>query len=395
MKLRYVFTALWASLLIAACSNEDNDINGRQDTLSAFMPVCFSSGTEAGATTTRATVPYMQKDGRFVCRMYYQGHVEHTLYDSYIDAAWLQVNNAYGNCVYRKPTFVAQTDPTKVDDYGFDKEASIFYWQNRQPHIFIAYTDYNKLTTVDGADGGLLQQPIGDSLVVDLTRKESMLGINDQPDPIMARTVMHPASAMPEANRVKLFFKHCLAQVQVNLKPSVGGGLDKDPNKLHASDIKKVELLGVSEQAYLYAIDVTTEVFDTLYRAPRYKPVRTTDYTPEQLATNPYGTSIEMFAATDDDITNGYISTHNIITFGLVQAIRVTWQEKGDPANGKPGIEHVVTKTIDDKERVLKSGCRHIFNLELRRGTLTILNAEILPWEEHTIYEGIDGTITK
>ena len=45
--------------------------------------------------------------------------------------------------------------------------------------------------------------------------------------------------------------------------------------------------------------------------------------------------------------------------------------------------------------RVLASGMKYIYNLELRRGTLAVIRTEILPWEqkEELVY-GTDGTIT-
>lgn len=366
-------------MLFAACTDkevidheQDNDLNG--------CPVLFSSGADEGTPVSRASVvPYMQKDGKFICRMYYQGAANSTDYNSYTEA-WLQVNNTVGNCVYRKSTYA---DPTDTDAYDFDRESSIFYWQNRKPHIFIGLADYNKLT-----DSTCSMTMDADTVLFDLRRTASITSISDQQDPIQARTVMTPSGAMPEANRVRLVFNHCFSKVQVNLKPTVDGGLDN--GRLTYDNIDSVELLGVSDTAYVYNIAVKDkETYDTAYVAARYKPVNTSYYTTEQKEENPYCTKIEMFKAAEGDVTPGYTTTFDVITFGIVQAIRVTWHE-----TDYPDLKHVVTKAIiDQSENTLRSGYQHIFNMELRRGTLAILNAEIKAWESGATYDNIDGTI--
>lgn len=368
-------------MLLAACA--DNEvINNGQDSDVTSTPVLFSSGADSGTPVTRASVvPYMEKDGKFICRMYYQGAANSTDYNSYTEA-WLQVNNGVGNCVYRKSTYA---DPTDTDAYDFDREASIFYWQNRKPHVFAGLADYNKLT-----DSTCSMSMDADTLLFDLRRTAAMTTISDQVDPIQAHTVMTPTGAMPEANRVRLVFKHCFSKVQVNLKPTVDGGLDN--GRLTYDNIDSVELLGVSDTAFVYNVAVKDKaVFDTTYVAPSYKPVNTTYYSAEQKENNPYCTHIEMFKAGADDVEHGYAATFNVITFGIVQAIRVTWHE-----TDYPDLKHVVTKAIiDQSENTLKSGYQHIFNMELRRGTLAILNAEIKAWENGTTYDNIDGTIKR
>ncbi len=377
----FLLTVL-AALLLVACTASDDTVGGGTAELSS-MPVCISSGTSEGTITSRATADYMPQNGRFVCRMYYQGAAASTDYNAYTEA-WLTVNNAKGNCVYRKNTFVEpETDVT--DDYGFDKEASIFYWQNRKPHIFIGLADYNKLTTDVGTTSGTLQMP-EPQMVFDIRRTENMTSVADQQDIIQAHAVVTPSGATSEANRVSLYFKHCFAKVQVNIKPSKDGGLDD----FTADNIDKVELLGIADTAFVYNINVsdTLEAYDTTYVAPEAKPVLATNYTKEQLAENPYLTCIEMFKA--DSPTSGYTTTHDVITFGNIQAIRVTWHETKD------NIQHVMTKKVtDEQDKVLKSGYRHIFNMELRRGTLALVNAEIKAWETGTTYDNIDGTIKK
>ncbi len=380
MKLRYLFIGM-SMMLLAACTDKESMDNGQESELSAY-PVLFSTGTDSGTPVSRASiVPYMQKEGKFICRMYYQGAANSTDYNSYTEA-WLQVNNNVGNCVYRKSSYAS---PTDTDAYEFDREASIFYWQNRKPHIFIGLADYNKLT-----DETCSLTMNSDTIPFDLRRTTEMASVNDQLDPIQAHTVVTPSGATPEANRVRLIFKHCLSKVQVNLKPSVNGGLDN--GRLTYENIDSVELLGISDTAYVYTIGVKDKtVFDTAYVAPSYKPINTADYTKEQKEENPYCTSIAMFKASENDVTPGYTSTFDVISFGLIQAIRITWHE-----TNYPDLKHIITRTIKEpSEKTLKSGYQHIFNLELRRGTLAILNAEIKEWENGTTYDNIDGIIKK
>ena len=92
----------------------------------------------------------------------------------------------------------------------------------------------------------------------------------------------------------------------------------------------------------------------------------------------------------------GYLKAYNAITFGQLQAIRITWNEAKDGT----GIEHKATYLItDDKLRNLKSGYKYIWNIELRRGTLAIVRTEIVDWIvpsnelEYTTDGTIDGTI--
>lgn len=372
---------LTAALLLLACSDKEDISDNGGSTFSSATPVLFSSGTNGGNAVTRASVPYMQKDGKFICRMYYQGSASNEDYNAY-SQAWLKVNNDAGNCIYRKESYTEPNEEDK-DIYGFDRNSSIFYWQNRKPHVFVAVADYNHLT-----DETCSLNMDKDTLAFALKRTDDMTSVSDQQDPIQAYASVTPSGATPEANRVSLIFNHCFSKVQVNLKPSVGGGLDG--GKLTYDCIDKVELLGVSDTAYVFAPAVPdTAAYDISYKAPAYKQVVTTDYTDAEKEANPYCTSIEMFKAEADNVTVGYITTHDVITFGVIQAIRITWHEKDSPTQ-----KHVVTKAITEQnEKTLKSGYQHIFNLELRRGTLAILNAEILEWETGKTYNNINGTI--
>ena len=379
--------------MMFACCAGDDGLEGKAEALPEELPVLFSSGAGDASVSTRATVPYMENGGRFVCRMYYQGNVGTDDFTNYTEA-WLKVDNNYGNSVYRKKDF---SEPTtdNIDGFGFDRESQIFYWQNRKKHIFIAIADYNKLKTNDGTDNGTLnfknsEEIEGKPMVFDLRRKDGMNSISDQQDIIMAHTEMSPAKATPEGNRVKLLFGHCFAKVQVNLKPLADGGLGND---LRYDRIDKVELLGVADYAYLYNIDVTSSPYNINNVKTEAKKVVANDYLDVNISDNPYYTCIETFKAPEGAVTPGYVSTHEVITFGQVVAIRVTWHETDD--EGNTTVTHVVTKKVEkDEERLLPSGQLHIYNLEMRRGTLAIINAEILPWTDGETYT-TDGKITE
>ena len=379
--------------MMFACCAGDDGLEGKAEALPEELPVLFSSGAGDASVSTRATVPYMENGGRFVCRMYYQGNVGTDDFTNYTEA-WLKVDNNYGNSVYRKKDF---SEPTtdNIDGFGFDRESQIFYWQNRKKHIFIAIADYNKLKTNDGTDNGTLnfknsEEIEGKPMVFDLRRKDGMNSISDQQDIIMAHTEMSPDKATPEGNRVKLLFGHCFAKVQVNLKPLADGGLGND---LIYERIDKVELLGVADYAYLYNIDVTSSPYNINNVKTEAKKVVANDYLNVNISDNPYYTCIETFKAPEDAVTPGYVSTHEVITFGQVVAIRVTWHETDD--EGNTTVTHVVTKKVEkDEERLLPSGQLHIYNLEMRRGTLAIINAEILPWTDGETYT-TDGKITE
>ena len=380
--------------MMFACCAGDDGLEGKAEALPGGLPVLFSSGAGDASVSTRATVPYMENDGRFVCRMYYQGNVGTDDFTNYTEA-WLKVDNNYGNSVYRKKDFSEPTTEENKDGFGFDRESQIFYWQNRKKHIFIAIADYNKLKTNDGTDNGTLnfknsEEIEGKPMVFDLRRKDGMNSISDQQDIIMAHTEMSPDKATPEGNRVKLLFGHCFAKVQVNLKPLADGGLGND---LIYDRIDKVELLGVADYAYLYNIDVTSSRYNINNVKTEAKKVVANDYLNVNISDNPYYTCIETFKAPKDAVTPGYVSTHEVITFGQVVAIRVTWHETDD--KGNTTVTHVVTKKVEkDEERLLPSGQLHIYNLEMRRGTLAIINAEILPWTDGETYT-TDGKITE
>lgn len=408
-----------APLLLAGCTDDlvtvpDGCPSGGDH---VGQPVLFSAGN-VGAAITRASVPYMAQGGRFVCTMYYHSAIGDTDESDFdikdvgegegqhgtMTTAWLRVNNNVGNSVYRKGTF-DETGMT-TDDFGFDKDATMFYWQNRLTHAFLALADYNKLTTNNGAttdQGKLKMYPNGDENselnTYDLMRgsRESMA---EQPDPIQALTIMKPSGATQEANRVRLYFKHQFSQIQVNIK-----GADDNSANITADQIEGVELLGVSTEGYVCnRLNANGTV-----GASSAKEVDLDAFSDAELEDNKWGTSFQMFDMAplplvdadgdghDDRYAIGYLKSYNAIAFGNLWAIRITWHE-GTTAD--PGIKHVSTFEVpqNNEEKVnlreLASGMKYIYNLELRRGTLAIIRTEILPWgqDEDLVY-GTDGTI--
>ena len=399
MKLKIFILLTLAAL--TACSGEAPGNQSGDDTI-VGSPVIFTSGNQS---LSRA-IPYLGENGRFVCRMYHQGTIGRDLFTSY-STAWLRVNNAYGNSVYRNSLFNADENVSNLfDQFKFEKAATIFYWQNRLNHSFIAYTDLHRCfeSTYNG-DNGL--NMINDASFTEaentyackkfilttsptesLYEEQKLSGdpkYYSQPDPAVANTIMLPAGATQEANRVDLIFRHCFSQIQVNLKKAADGGI----TSLAAAQITKVEMLGVSEEGYVcFDADPTPGK----PHPASYKSVSPSDYTDEQLASNPYGTAMSMFDMGSDNYAIGYVKSFNAIAFGQLRALRITWTEPAAESSG--AIEHVVTHRITENDfRYLKSGVRYIHNLELRRGTLAVIKTEILPWEiDETQWKG-NGTV--
>lgn len=453
-------------LLLAGCTADENlTAEGREVAGEDIvgLPVLFSAGNMA-ETPTRADalgstepyyhgmnsttgVPYMPEDGRFVCTMYYHSKSTDTDESAFdiADAAdggtlktsWLLVNDKVGNSVYRNNTFGmpefldvdGDGDNDNPDEYGFDRKATIFFWQNRLTHAFLALADYNKLTTnvgattrVDGegnltSQGKLKMYPYGDEAttittgegdeavttsyydtnVYDLTRgtKNSMA---EQPDPILALTIMKPAGATQEANRVRLYFKHQFSQIQVNVK-----ALEVANSTITSNQIEKVELLGVSEEGYVCC----RLNADGTVGAATAKTVNVEDYDDDWLAFNEWGTSFEMFDmktetdadgdGIDDGYATGFLKSFNAIAFGRLEAIRVTWREGETEEN--PIVRHVSTFRVpEDNSKIadftpdpskpvvklqeLQSGMKYVYNLDLRRGTLAVIRTVVLPWDQ-------------
>lgn len=372
-------------------------------------PVCFATGADAlstkasnglgvGATQT----PYLPEGARFVCRKYYIGTSGADAGHTHYKTSWLVVDNTIGNSVYRQASFATPAEADK-DQHGFDKKAWIFYWQNRKEHVFLAITDLNKAkdpSYVGGTAAGTLKM---DDKHPDATLEEggisykansyTLLDENytqweQQPDIIQACTKAIPPGSDPETNRVKLHFKHCFSCVHVNVKKSADGSVE-DLTKV---SIKKVELLGVSEEAYVfYEVNAKGE-----YHAPYAVPVDLRNYKPAELEQNPYGTAMPLYETTEY-LTDKFLNAYHAIAFGRLSAIRVTWVEMpdGEDTPEAKQVQHVVTRKVDTEGRVLQSGTRYVFNLELRRGELAILVPEIQPWEIDEAKYQLDGKLDK
>lgn len=226
------------------------------------------------------------------------------------------------------------------------------------------------------------------------TGKSSMA---QQPDILVACEPDHvPTSAVMEANRVHLYFKHQFAQVQINLKNAEDNSV-----QISHTQIDKVELLGVTDYGYVFPYlyyDETSEKPDE----PKLRPATFQEVVvaEDQQDENPYGTTFNMFDRTDrltddDKNINKIIKSYEGITFGRMQAIRITWHE----TDAEGGIEHVSTYRVPEKNdmnqnlRLLESGTKYIWNMELRRGTLAVVRTEIIPWEVNQEYYSVDGSI--
>ena len=392
MKIKNIHIAMVA-LLMVGCSEVEID-NGQQQ--KGLMPVLFSAGNTDVALTRGASASYMPQNSRFVCSMFFHAGANDTDDSAYytdaptsdvnMTTAWLKINNATGNAVYWNQTYSDTNIST--DEYGFDKAAKCLYWQNRLNHVFLALTDNNKLKTQDGTDdtttGTLKLFPdVTDTykdhymLAYDLTKGNKTL-MSQQPDPIQAVTTMSPAGATPEANRVKLFFKHQFSQVQVNIKSSQDESAIVDE-----SLIESVELLGVAETGYVaYCINpdgtvqpttsAPIDIDDSKYAATK--------------ADNPYGSSFDMF--TRKTVPTGYLKSFECIAFGTLQGIRITWKESND-ANA---VKHVTTyKGVTNK--TLESGMKYVYNMELRRSVIAKVTAEVTAWTMDQTEYNADGTI--
>ena len=381
---KYLYIAF--ALLVASCS--ETEIDESQDPVRS-MPVLFSAGNTE-ATVTRATASYMPKNSHFVCSMFFHAGVNDTIGSEFsapvadvnMTTAWLKISNSTGNAVYWNKEY-SEVVKDSLDVYGFDVNSKCFYWQNRLNHIFLALTDNHDL---DGSisNGSLKIYPdVTDKykdkymLAYDLTRGEKK-AMSEQPDPILALETARPSGGTPEANRVKLFFKHQFAQIQVNLKSSLDTSAVIDP-----AWIERVELLGVAETGYVpYCIlsDGTLPAATSLPINVDDKKYQTT------IKDNPYGSSFNMFQRSTP--VGGYLKSFECIAFGTLQGIRITWRESGD----ENAVKHVATyKGV--KNLALKSGTKYIYNMELRRSLIAEVTANIKPWEMDKASYTADGTI--
>lgn len=381
---KYLYIAF--ALLMASCS--ETEIEESQDPVRS-MPVLFSAGNTE-ATVTRATASYMPKNSHFVCSMFFHAGVNDSIGSEFgapvadvnMTTAWLKISNSTGNAVYWNKEY-SEVVKDSLDVYGFDVNSKCFYWQNRLNHIFLALTDNHDL---DGSisNGSLKIYPdVTDKykdkymLAYDLTRGEKK-AMSEQPDPILALETARPSGGTPEANRVKLFFKHQFAQIQVNLKSSL------DESAVIKDEwIESVELLGVAETGYVpYCIlpDGTLPAVTSL-------PINVDDKKYQStIKDNPYGSSFNMFLRSTP--VGGYLRSFECIAFGTLQGIRITWRESDD----ENAVKHVATyKGV--KNLTLKSGTKYIYNMELRRSLIAEVTANIKPWEMDKASYTADGTI--
>ena len=376
------------ALVLAGCTAEQETFDEGLQQIER-MPVLFSAGNTE-ATVTRATASYMPKNSHFVCSMFFHAGVNDTIGSEFsapvadvnMTTAWLKISNSTGNAVYWNKAY-SEVVKDSLDVYGFDVNSKCFYWQNRLNHIFLALTDNNDL---DGSisNGSLKIYPdVTDKykdkymLAYDLTRGEKK-AMSEQPDPILALETARPSGGTPEANRVKLFFKHQFAQIQVNLKSSLDASAVID-----SAWIERVELLGVAETGYVpYCIlsDGTLPAATSLPINVDDKKYQTT------IKDNPYGSSFNMFQRSTP--VGGYLKSFECIAFGTLQGIRITWRESGD----ENAVKHVATyKGV--KNLALKSGTKYIYNMELRRSLIAEVTANIKPWEMDKASYTADGTI--
>lgn len=339
------------------------------------------------------------------CKYFVSDQHEQTIDETTKTSAWIKYLMYYEKYEYT-PTSSDIEEKDKDGVITFLKDANGNYLaeaiydeddvEHNNPHYYITdihgnvrynedkpkYTFYMKRTSVlqDAEIKGEYR-----ANVYDLTRGEKNK-MADQPDIFQALVIKEPASATLQENRIDLYFKHQFSQVQVNIKNSEDNSV-----KIESDQIQKVELLGVTTEGYVF-----TELLPNgEVRPTSYKDVVATDYTDEELKVNPYGTSFSMFVRelTEEEMASTKaIKSYECITFGLLQAIRITWKE----TDAEGGTIHESTYRVGDVSlRNLASGVRYIWNMELRRGTLAVVRTEIIPWEENTEEYNTDGTIQK
>lgn len=300
----------------------------------------------------------LKKDGKYVA-----------------EAEVTNAKNDYGK--YIDGEGIVITDPAQLTYkyYSTDESGNVLYDETSPRYTFYYQKDQEK-KVIDAYD----EYPV---LAFDLTRgsKNSM---DEQPDIAQAKTIQAPVGATQESNRVNLYFKHQFSQIQVNVKNAADNSVDLNPGL-----IEKVELLGVSEEGYVFTeLDKEGNVRDAAY-----KDIDFSKYTEQQLKKNPFGTSFQMFPMSEAEV--GSLKSFNAIAFGQLQAIRVTWNEEA--VEGKAPVTHESTFRIPSTDLMnLQSGVKYIWNIEIRRGTLAIIRTEIVDWElpEDEVHNGsTDGTI--
>lgn len=350
--------SLCLGMMMGACSSDDG-VGVEQP--KGLMPVLFSAGNMEAAITRAASASYMPENSRFVCSMFFHAGKDDDNGSSFypidgtptpevnMTTAWLKINNALGNAVYRQDNYNETND---VDENGFDKAAKCFYWQNRLDHVFLAVADNNHLKVCPTI--------YENKLTCDLTHTDQITSMVQQPDPILAYVKMSPAGATPEANRVKLFFKHQLAQIQVNIK-----GSGDTSATISSNQIKSVELLGVAQKAIIdFGINPDGSMIPPSYEAPE------TNSTP-----------FSMFERNETDVPLGYLKSFEGIAYGKLYGIRITWAES-DADDAKKHIATYRGMVDTNKDYLqLESGIKYVYNIELRRSVIAQVTPEITPWK--------------
>lgn len=299
---------------------------------------------------------------------------------NYIAAAEVR-KNAEGHYIDKDGKVTSKPELYAYDYYLTDDDGNLRYNEENPKYVFYFKEHQNKenVKVVE-------EYP---ALAFDLTRG-SKTAMAQQPDIVQAVEIQAPTGATQESNRVNLYFKHQFSQIQVNLKNAADNSVT-----IQAGDILKVELLGVTEEGYVFTeLDKNGKV-----KSAAYKDIDFSKYTEQQLKDNQFGTSLEMFDMRDNSkgegenygYALGYLKSFNAIAYGQLQAIRITWKENGTE------YTHAATYRIPNTELMnLKSGMRYVWNIEIRRGTLAIIRTEIVDWELPTTEEyngSADGTI--
>lgn len=338
-----ISVSLCLGMMMGACTSDDG-VGEEQP--KGLMPVLFSAGNMEAAITRSASASYMPENSRFVCSMFFHAGANDSNDSQY--AAPLSEVNMFSNELTIEGSLGNATY----------KDNKSFYWQNRLDHVFLAIADNHKPTEAP-------EVAVGGKLLCDLTRTDQMDLMKQQPDPIVAYVKMSPAGATPEANRVKLFFKHQFAQVQVNIKSS----LDESAS-ITANQITNVELIGVARNATIpFSIKPNGDM--------------------QELTVSEETQNFNMFVCSTP--TSGYIKSFECIAFGTLKTIRVTWEEKDKDTEGNPYVHQVELKSVNNVE--LLGGHRYIYNIELRRTGIAQLSAEIVDWTDDTASYETKGTI--
>lgn len=447
-----------AGLFLTGCTDDIIENGGGGEVgMEPGTKVLFAAGSEHMDQTRAGNISYMPNHVRFSAMMMIKSAAEEEYrYEHPFFANMVVDDQNAGNSLYYQDLYIAPKDEKK-DHYNNDNDASIFYWQNRLSHGFIGYIDdYNKalpwakkqaednedengnengnvnayfpqkLSLWNISGPGLKDPDTGEIyydkdgvnkdlpflytmeksarilrwqqyVAYDLTNKESLITkMSQQQDPLIAYEEKVPEGSSAEKNRVYLTFRHQFAQVQVNLKGS------EESAPLTVDQIDSVALQGVAETAYIFpypeygVVDGSMEI---IRQGNSHKDLLREAYavplTLKQMNDNPpAGSTFYLFEMEPGTQATGYLKGFEAIAYGNLANLRIVWHE--NDTEGNPDIYHRVTFPItDDKFKTLKSGKRYIFNLEMRRGTLAAIMAEIVDWIPYNIVYEEPGTIVK